>query len=379
LNKFLLFSDDWGRHPSSCQHLVKHFLNDYQVTWINTIGMRPPRVDLLTVRRGLQKFSDWGLSRNTISGRTKVPATRQPVVIDARMWPWMRRPWDRYLNRLLLTAQLREVSKEATAITTIPIVSDLIGRLPVQRWIYYCVDDFSVWPGLDGRAMLQMEQTLIAKADTIVAVSETLQARIEALGKTSSLLTHGVNIEHWSTPKATAYVWPNSLVKPIVLFWGVIDRRLDFQYLEVLAHNLAAGTIVLVGPQQNPDPRIAKLPNVYLHPPVDYQTLPNMAKSADCLIMPYADLAVTRAMQPLKLKEYMATGQPVVVSSLPAITPWKDCLDACENAQAFSDMVMFRIRNGVSEEQQTRRSRLAAEDWRTKAHLFERHIFGCES
>jgi hypothetical protein len=34
--------------------------------------------------------------------------------------------------------------------------------------------------------------------------------------------------------------------------------------------------------------------------------------------MPYADLAATRAMQPLKLKEYLATGRPVVVRDLPA-------------------------------------------------------------
>ena len=37
---------------------------------------------------------------------------------------------------------------------------------------------------------------------------------------------------------------------------------------------------------------------------------PALAREAAVLIMPYADLPVTRAMQPLKLKEYLATDRP---------------------------------------------------------------------
>ena len=47
----IVFSDDWGRHPSSCQHLTSHLLDDFNVTWLNTIGTRPPRLDLATVSR----------------------------------------------------------------------------------------------------------------------------------------------------------------------------------------------------------------------------------------------------------------------------------------------------------------------------------------
>ena len=63
-------------------------------------------------------------------------------------------------------------------------------------------------------------------------------------------------------------------------------------------------------------------------PPVPYEELPSLAARATVLVMPYADLPVTRAMQPLKLKEYLATGKPVVVRALPATGPWADCLDA---------------------------------------------------
>jgi hypothetical protein len=37
---FIIFSDDWGRHPSSCQYLFRHLLPRYRTFWVNTIGMR---------------------------------------------------------------------------------------------------------------------------------------------------------------------------------------------------------------------------------------------------------------------------------------------------------------------------------------------------
>ena len=66
-----------------------------------------------------------------------------------------------------------------------------------------------------------------------------------------------------------------------------------------------------------------------------FEELPRLAREAGVLVMPYADLPVTRAMQPLKLKEYLATGRPVVVRDLPATRPWADCLDLADTAEEF--------------------------------------------
>src|SRR5205807_318898 len=60
----IVFSDDWGRHPSSCQHLVSHLLDRFEVTWVNTIGTRPPRISIDTFRRGCEKLRHWSLRRS---------------------------------------------------------------------------------------------------------------------------------------------------------------------------------------------------------------------------------------------------------------------------------------------------------------------------
>src|SRR5689334_23262668 len=97
----LVFADDWGRHPSSCQHLVRHLLDRHAVWWVNTIGTRPPRFDLATVRRGLGKVRQW---LSVADAGAALPANLR--VLNPRMWPRFSRPADRWLNRRLLVRQL---------------------------------------------------------------------------------------------------------------------------------------------------------------------------------------------------------------------------------------------------------------------------------
>jgi glycosyltransferase involved in cell wall biosynthesis len=367
----LVFADDWGRHPSSCQHLIKRMLPDYRVWWVNTIGMRPPQINLATMRRGMEKLRHWTTKEQREDER---PANLN--VVNPRMWPWFRRRHDRSLNRRLLlrtlTPLVKSMPQPVVAVTTLPIVADLVGLLPVERWLYYCVDDFSVWPGLDQAAMARMDQELIRKVDRVVAVSDTLR---ESLFKDSGdvpLLTHGVDLEFWREPQgASALSVIEGLETPLVVFWGVIDRRMDTEFVERLANDMTSGTILLVGPQDNPDPDLLKLPRVVSLPPMPHEQLPALAAAAAVLVMPYQDIAVTRAMQPLKLKEYLATGRPAVVRNLPSVAAWSDSLDAVDTAGQFSAAVRLRLVEGTTAKQQLARKRLIDESWDAKARQFE--------
>jgi glycosyltransferase involved in cell wall biosynthesis len=375
----LVFADDWGRHPSSCQHLVRRLLDRHAVWWVNTIGMRPPRLDWATVRRGLEKVRHW-----TSRPDDGVPLPANLRVLNPRMWPWFSRPFDRALNRELLLRQLRRMTDSLptppVAVTTLPIVADLIGLLPVRRWIYYCVDDFGEWPGLDRAALRAMEERLISRADRVLAVSETLQEKLARAGRTAPLLSHGVDLDHWAGPAADEPPAEFAgLERPLVVFWGLVDRRMDTVFVRRLAADLDRGTVVLVGPEADADPELATLPRVARVPAVPFEWLPALARAAAVLVMPYADLPVTRAIQPLKLKEYLATGLPVVARALPAHRPWADCLDLAETAEEFSQAVRLRLETGRPAEQAAGRRRLADESWVAKARLFKQWALGDEA
>ncbi|HYV38103.1 MAG TPA: hypothetical protein VE988_20625 [Gemmataceae bacterium] len=366
----LVFADDWGRHPSSCQHLVRHLLDRCQVTWVNTIGTRTPRLDMATLKRGMEKLGHWFTRQ-----KSTIPLPANLAVINPRMWPWFGSTWGRKLNRRLLVRHLtpiiQSMPQPVVAVTTIPVVSDLIAVLPVVRWVYYCVDDFGLWPGLDSRTLESMETCLIAGADTLVAASDTLREKLATHGRSAHLLTHGVELDFWAAPtNNSACTELDSLERPLVVFWGVVDRRMDVGFVQCLAADMQRGTIVMVGPEADPDPALHRIPRMRRLGPVTFERLPCIAQQAAVLIMPYADLPVTRAMQPLKLKEYLATGKPTVVRDLPANRDWADCLDLAATPEVFSQAVRQRLESGLPRDQQHARTRLAAESWTEKARAF---------
>lgn len=371
----LVFADDWGRHPSSCQHLVRHLLDRHDVTWVNTIGMRTPHFDLATMRRGLEKARQW--LRPSVPAGT---APTNPRVMNPRMWPWFSSRFGRAINRRLLLRGLAplvaSLPESPVAVTTLPIVSELIGLLAVRRWVYYCVDDFGEWPGLDQQALRRMEGRLINDADELIAVSGTLYEKLGRSGRSVSLLTHGVDREFWAAPTTDVVPELAHLERPLIVFWGVVDRRMDAAYIQRLGADLQHGTIVLLGPEDDPDPGVVRAPRVVRLAPLAFSQLPWVAREAAVLIMPYADLPVTRAIQPLKLKEYLATGKPTVVRDLPANREWQDCLDLADSPEAFSQLVRRRLDTGLPDNQRAARARLEAESWKAKTRRFEQLVFG---
>lgn len=371
----IVFSDEWGRHPSSCQHLIQHLLPSRDVTWVNTIGLRPPRLDRATAIRGIEKLRSWFPFRSRFPPREKSAGVRSPVphILNPIMWPSFRTRPSRTLNRWLLTRVLRRATTDDTPpiiVSTLPVVADLVDCAPAARWVYYCVDDYATWPGLDGGTLQRMESKFVEKVDVAIAVSHELQTHLAKLGKPAHLLTHGVDLDFWRRPDAKEISLPH-LTEPLILFWGVIDRRMDHQFVRALSDSMNTGTILLVGPCDCPDSELLRIPRVQIVPPVPIDELPALASRAQVLIAPYADLLVTRAMQPLKLKEYLVTGKPVVVRKLPATEEWCDSADVVETPEEFARIVLSRLKSGLPEEQRLARSRLATETWNAKAKQFE--------
>jgi len=362
----LVFSDDWGRHPSSCQHLFRVISTRRAVTWINTIGLRPPRFDRATVTRGHEKLGSW-LTHNASGVNGSALRVLNPV-----MWPSFRSRLARWINHRILARAAKPASRlepDPIVVTTLPLLPGLVGRVRASRWVYYCVDDYSHWPGLAGETLRRLERELVERVDLAIAAGESLQSHLASLGKPSVLLTHGVDLGFWRKPGIPLGM--PSLPEPLVVFWGLIDRRMDRELIEVLSRRMNGGTILLVGPQDCPDAGMLSLPRVRMLSAMPFEALPALAARASVLIAPYADIPVTRAMEPLKLKEYLATDKPVVVRKLPATVPWADCADVVDSPESFASTALERVRTGLPETQRQARQRLEAESWAAKAAQFE--------
>ena len=85
--RLVVFSDDWGRHPSSCQHLIGQLVERYPVLWVNTIGTRRPRLSREDAGKVLRRLGQWFRPSRSQGGEQAGPVT----VISPRMWPGFRR------------------------------------------------------------------------------------------------------------------------------------------------------------------------------------------------------------------------------------------------------------------------------------------------
>ena len=97
------------------------------------------------------------------------------------------------------------------------------------------------------------------------------------------------------------------LVKAI----GLLNKKYDDICLIILGSGSDLETVRKIKSEQ-------KLDNVLIHPPVDYETVPEYIATSDLCIVPLPDLECWRVSSPLKLMEYLAMGKPVVLTDIPA-------------------------------------------------------------
>jgi hypothetical protein len=129
----IVFGEDWGRHPSSTQHLIKRLAADRRVVWINSIGLRRPRLGAADLKRLVRKLGA------ALFGRTGGVAEREPLppnlsVVAPLALPWPGNPLAGWINRLLVGRQVRRVMA-ARGITrpvlwaSLPTAVDLVGAV----------------------------------------------------------------------------------------------------------------------------------------------------------------------------------------------------------------------------------------------------------
>jgi len=99
-----------------------------------------------------------------------------------------------------------------------------------------------------------------------------------------------------------------------------------------------------------------------------YADLPAYCKAFDVGLIPFKINELTRAVNPIKMKEYLAAGLPVVSTPLPEVRLYSHLVELAEDAQAFAAAVESCLARGA--EARGERSRaMASETWPEKVNL----------
>lgn len=319
---FIVFSDDWGEHPSSCQHIFRHIAREHRVLWVNTIGMRNPRLngrDLTKAGYKLRKmlFGDRMTSAGYGDGSQLHLRVYQPPMLPFAG----SRLIERFNTRAVVGGVRRKARRfgmnKPILVATVPNAADYVGYCGERRTVYYCVDDFGQWPGLDHERVRKKEQILISKADRFIATSDRLFRKLSGKGKPVFLLAHGVDRELFGRPVKTEHILLRQIPRPRVGYFGLFDERSDQEILKQLALSMPHIAFVITGRVEADISRLRGIPNLHFTGPVPYDELPHMVHGWDACVLAYVRSPLTDSVLPLKLKEYLATGKPVISSPIP--------------------------------------------------------------
>jgi glycosyltransferase involved in cell wall biosynthesis len=369
---FIVFSDDWGRHPSSCQHLFRRIAPANRVLWINTVGTRTPTLSRADLGRAAGKLREWLSRGQAPEGRAEDDSpveVLRPVMTPFDRWRPFRRLNTRILVEKIRGALGNRGLSDPLLVTTIPNAAGVVGRLGEAATIYYCVDEFSEWPGADRAAMLEMEGELLENVDLVITSSSALFDAKSERHPRVRLLRHGVDWE--SFRQGTGQV-PDVLARaprPIAGFTGLADARLDVELLAALAERRPDVTFVFVGPRQLPPGPLDERPNLRFLPPVPYPDVPAVVRAFDVAMLPYLESTLTNRINPLKLREYLASGGPVVATGIPEVRPYRPWVRVARGIDEWLSALAEALAEGDSRRAE-RAASVREEGWDHKAEEF---------
>jgi len=378
----LCFANDWEGDPTSKTHIMRILARTNRVLWVNSVGMRRPTASRRDLRRIAAKLG------RSLGGCVEVEPNlfvANPLVLPLPGVPLVQR-----LNTAILAAWLRRLCRrhglERPILWTFPPhVNQLIGRLGERLVVYHCVDEYSAFAGVPREALIRMERDLIRRAHVVLTSSEQLRDERRRLNPHTHFIPHGVDVTHFARALDPGTETPadlRELPRPIVGFFGVLAEWVDLALIRALAAARPDWSIVLVGKATTDLRPLRGQPNVHLLGHKPYRALPGYCRGFDVGIIPFVRDELTIRANPLKLREYLAAGLPVVSTPLPEVARYDGLVHLADGPAAFIAGIESALRERSEAMGRRRLDAMRAEAWEARVETISaiiRHRLGATS
>ena len=326
----ICFANDWDGDPLSKKHIMRRLARrGARVLWVNSLGNRAPKMgdkkDRLRAVRKLERFA-----RSAWNGPRKVD--ENIWVVDPIALPMYGNAAAARVNGISVGAHVRNAAwrlglRDPVHYSFVPASAWVAGKLGERVLVYHAADEYAAFGGADAQAITALEAQLLRRADLYIACSAPLLETKKGRARRSILVRHGVEHDVFARALDPATAIPQPLLamsQPVVGFIGLIAEWVDLELLGKVADRLAdegAGSVVLVGEVRGADAaalaRLAARTNVLLAGRRPYAELAGWCRGFAVGTLPFALNELTRNANPLKLREYLAAGLPVVSTGIP--------------------------------------------------------------
>lgn len=305
--------DWWYHHPHSKNHLLKRYSRKNKVLFVNSITMGLPSVSnpdfFLKIRRKLRSYMRW---------LKKAPEglwVMTPVTL-----PFYGSRIGRWTNKVLLVIQLRLAMvllnmRHPILWIAIPSAADMVGKLGEKAVLYQVSDkyDANEDSALSPRIIREFDRKLKSAADVVLYSGRKLFQ--EATEPNRYFLEQAVDFEHFSSLPDAIVEELECVPHPILGYFGAMDYVMDTELIEEVARLRPEWQWVFIGLKSNLIQITA--PNVRFLGSKPYKDLPKYIRYFDVCVLPWRHSnAFTSYGSAIKVREYLATGKPVVISPL---------------------------------------------------------------
>lgn len=378
---FICFGgEDWWYHNRAHidMQLMRRFSRIGTALYVNSIVMRKPNI-------GDRKGFTEKLVRKT---KSILKGLRQSGVgfwvYSPYTLPVQHISWARPFNEAILRYQIRRITRKLRMMAPVmwvacPPACDAAIAMKRGKLVYQRTDRYEDDPHVDRETVLNYDRKLKANADMTVYVNQSLYEEEADQCKNAFFLDHGVDYEMFTSAENNRDVPAEiaNIRKPVVGYFGVMaDHKFDVEFVSKVADLLPEFSFVFIGSVSQESREMFARDNIHIIPKQPYERIPHFGKCFDVAVLPWRINKWTEAANPIKLKEYLALGKPIV--STPAFTELQSYLDIVYEAATPEDFARS-IKKAHSENNaelvRKRRERVAQSSWDSKAELVLRTLF----
>ncbi len=347
---------------------MSRLAKDFKVLFVNSIGMRVPsfRKDKQALKKILRKLRS--------IARFVRKADNGMFVMSPVSLPLLGSALGRKINSLSVSLQFKLVKAvlgfhKPVFYVNCPPAFEIVRKLPKRLLIYERTDLFEEMPGVNKSYIAGLDDELATKADLVLYVNKALWEQGRSKNENSLLLGHGVDYDLFANAVKNPVV-PEDIAgipRPIVGFFGDISNKtMDVELLESTARSLDDMSFVIIGPVSADVSGLRNCSNVHFLGQKPYRQIPHYGSQFDVAIMPWNRNKWIEFCNPIKLKEYLALGKPVVTTYYPEIEPYADLVYVAEDCESFASHIRTAVGEHDPAKCQARQERIQEETWDSK-------------
>jgi glycosyltransferase involved in cell wall biosynthesis len=374
----LYFGNDWFAENRTSSHQIARWLaKRFRVYYIECPGLRAPKGSGRDLKKIWTKLAKFLRGSRTVPEGLKV---RTLLQIPLHRFALVRR-----LNQALIIATLRWLKwREGIHLPItwflVPHLAGVVGKLDEQLSVYYCIDDYAALPDVNPEAVRAMDDELTRKADLVFVASDTLLEGKRRLNPHSFVSPHGVDIEHFGKAQDQQLPAPADvadLPRPIIGFFGLIERWIELDLIDYLAQQRPHWSIVMIGRIAVPEESVPRRPNIHYLGKRSYDDLPAYGKQFDVAIIPYHLTQQVLHSNPIKLREYLAMGKPIVSVSAPEIDKYADVVAIARSHEEYLAQIDAALKESDPvAASRRRRARVMPESWNARLETVLETVMG---